>query len=651
MPLHPATLEWSGGSPYSADFKDVYFSPQGVAAETEYVFFAHNQLPQRWANGKDFTLAETGFGTGLNFLLTAQLWQRHAPKHATLHYISIEKHPLPLAALHTIYAHYPDLNRFSQDLLAHYPPLVRGFHTLTLAQGRIRLLLIFDDIAAALAALQAKADAWFLDGFTPARNPAMWTLAVCQSLAEHTQTGGTFSTYTATSQVRRQLQAVGFEVRKDAGFGKREMLYGGLAAPTSEHAGSTPPWFCLPPPQPAKQVIILGAGIAGCAAAFCLAQRGYQVRVLEQHAQPGQAASGNPKGVLRPKLTTDHSALSCFYTHAFFSTQQLIHTCRQAGHTIEYDACGVVELATQARQQQRQAKQQAVFGSIERHLLPLSAAQVTHKLPMVAAYSGQYFPQGAWVNPQQLCAALLAMYPERIGFVPNTQVQALTYADAHWHCHAQQDYVAPIVIVANSYQATQLAQCQHLPMDKIRGQMTQYPATANTQALAHILCADAYLIPATDGEHVLGASFEADVSTPTLQAHSQRETIQHLNRCLSEPLSTDVALRGRVSFRCTAGDYLPLVGPVPERAFHQKAYANLSLGRPMAAYPQAQDYPGLFISSAHGARGLTGGVLAAQILAAMISGEPMPVARQTLHAIHPARFWIRRYQRQTVAKR
>jgi len=163
--------------------------------------------------------------------------------------------------------------------------------------------------------------------------------------------------------------------------------------------------------------------------------------------------------------------------------------------------------------------------------------------------------------------------------------------------------------------------------------------------MSHIVCADAYLVPAEQGQHLLGASFDPTLDSPALSAQSQLDNINKLNRCLSEPLATDVPLRGRVSFRCTAGDYLPLVGPVPRILYHQKHYANLHLGKASQYYAAAHDYPGLFISAAHGARGLTGALLAAEVLVAMISGHPMPIEQSTLNAIHPARFWIRRFKR------
>lgn len=223
----PSPIVWKGNLPYSPRFQDTYFSKEGGYAESEYVFLKHNQLPERWINKTSFVIAEAGFGTGLNCLMTLFHWNRTRHPHQTLKYISIEKYPLPLQELKKNLSLWPDLYSETTVLLNHYPPLEPGFHSIVLKSYHCELVLCFGDILEQLSQLPASVDAWYLDGFAPSKNPEMWTQSIFDHMAKLTNVEGTFSTYTAAGFVRRGLEQAGFVVKKSKGFGrKREMLYG-----------------------------------------------------------------------------------------------------------------------------------------------------------------------------------------------------------------------------------------------------------------------------------------------------------------------------------------------------------------------------------------------------------------------------------------
>jgi len=224
-----AELNWMHGHPYSLDFDDVYYSIADGFAETEYVFIQHNQLDQRFAQRKNerFTIIETGFGTGLNFLSTAQQFLSHAPTNSTLRFISIERHPLTFEDLTRSHQQWPMFQETAKALQTQYIALSDGLNAFYLCQNRIQLDLWIGDISECLPQIETPANAWFLDGFAPAKNSSMWSESLYQNIALLSQTGTTFATFTSAGQVRRQLAAVGFDVKKAAGFGKkREMLYG-----------------------------------------------------------------------------------------------------------------------------------------------------------------------------------------------------------------------------------------------------------------------------------------------------------------------------------------------------------------------------------------------------------------------------------------
>jgi tRNA 5-methylaminomethyl-2-thiouridine biosynthesis bifunctional protein len=224
-----ANLIWQGNSPYSLDFNDFYFNSLDGLAETEYVFILQNQLKKRFASplGKTFTIIETGFGTGLNFYCTALHWLTTSPKDTTLHYISIEKFPLKTEDMRKVTNLWPTFMMTTTELLLNYQQIKPHLNIFNLAEKRILLHLYVDDINTGLSQITQHADAWFLDGFAPAKNAEMWSYEVFKKIACLSHSGTTFATFTSASLVRKGLDAVGFDVQKLSGFGKkREMLSG-----------------------------------------------------------------------------------------------------------------------------------------------------------------------------------------------------------------------------------------------------------------------------------------------------------------------------------------------------------------------------------------------------------------------------------------
>lgn len=221
--------------PYSTIFQDVYYSSDNGLLETDYVFLQGNQLRQRWQQLADnrFTIIETGFGTGLNFLCAAQLWLQISPPNATLHFISAEKYPPNLQEMTKALQIWPELNYLSESFLLEYAKLTHK--NIQLLSGRVQLTVLIGDATDCLNNLTTLADAWFLDGFSPAKNPEMWQPALFAQMARLSKPNTTFATFTSAGAVKRGLQAAGFKVNKQAGFGKkREMLTGQFSNKTDK---------------------------------------------------------------------------------------------------------------------------------------------------------------------------------------------------------------------------------------------------------------------------------------------------------------------------------------------------------------------------------------------------------------------------------
>ncbi|CAN1508867.1 COG4121 Uncharacterized conserved protein [Methylophilaceae bacterium] len=232
-PVVHAAVSWQNGLAFSEQYQDVYYNSDNGLLETDYVFLQANRLAERWLDypNASFTIAETGFGTGLNFLLAAKLWLDTAPVKAMLHFISAEKHPLSPPDMSKAWQQWPSLKPFSETLIADYPKAITEGEV-SLFNQRVRLSLLLGDATTAYQSLSQQqpniaVDAWFLDGFSPAKNPDMWQASLFKQLAMLSNSHTSFATFTSASAVRRQLMAAGFKVSKQAGYAKkREMLYG-----------------------------------------------------------------------------------------------------------------------------------------------------------------------------------------------------------------------------------------------------------------------------------------------------------------------------------------------------------------------------------------------------------------------------------------
>ncbi len=308
--MQNAEVDWNGPIPVSLRFHDVYASATGALADKRYVFLANSHLPKRWRRVRQFTIGELGFGAGLTFLATWALWRETAPTSARLHYFSVERYPLRRADLERALRPWPELVPLRETLLRLWPPAEPGFHRLILEPGRVDLTLLLGDVGEMLPQFHGQVDAWFLDGFAPAVNGAMWSEEVLRQVAARTEPGGTFTTYTAAGWVRHRLEAVGFRVEKRPGYGrKKEMLRGRFDGANPEP--DTAPWFHLPQRVSVspRSAVVIGAGLAGTASAQALAWRGWRVNLIERHQGPAREASGNAVGVVAPLVVADRSPL------------------------------------------------------------------------------------------------------------------------------------------------------------------------------------------------------------------------------------------------------------------------------------------------------------------------------------------------------
>jgi len=650
-PITHAQLDWDDqGRPHSRVFDDVYFSDKSGLEETRYVFLEQNRLQERFAAlpvvGR-LVIGETGFGTGLNFLCAWQLFEQHAVAGARLHFVSVEKYPLSHTDLQRALALWPELQPFAEQLLAQYIAIHQGFQRLVLDNGRVTLTLLIGDALEQLPQLDAQIDAWLLDGFAPAKNPDMWTAELFAELARLAAPGATISTFTSTGWVRRLINAAGFKMKRTPGIGhKWEILRGEFLGWPAETPipPAAKPWFARPAAiEGERHAMVIGGGLAGCTTAASLAARGWRVSLLERHAGLAQEASGNPQGVLYLKLSAHGTALSQLILSGFGHTRRLLEHLHRG---IDWDGCGVLQLAFNAKESERQAQLAAAFAPDLLHLLDPAQAQACAGVAL--EHGGLFFPEGGWVHPSALCEWQVR-HP-LITVLTHHEALELQHVDGLWHALAGNTRLAsaPVVVLAGAAEIKRFPFSADLPLKRIRGQITRLAQTPQSEALATVVCAEGYVAPARLGEHTLGASFDfkSDDLTPTVAEHAGNlEMLREISVDLAQRLGADALapeqLEGRAAFRCTSPDYLPIVGPLAERTTFDQAYAALRKDArqiPQAACPWLD---GLYINSGHGSRGLITAPLCAELLAAWLNDEPLPVPASVAEACHPNRFAVR----------
>ncbi|OHX19131.1 bifunctional tRNA (5-methylaminomethyl-2-thiouridine)(34)-methyltransferase MnmD/FAD-dependent 5-carboxymethylaminomethyl-2-thiouridine(34) oxidoreductase MnmC [Chromobacterium sphagni] len=650
-PTRHAQLAWQDGQPLSLAFGDVYFSRDAGLDETRHVFIQHNQLAERFAalpGHGQFTIAETGFGTGLNFLCAWQCFEQCAPADARLHFVSAEKYPLTPTDLSRALALWPELTAQSSQLLRQYDALTPGWHRLLLADGRVSLTLMIGDVLEVLPLLDARVDAWFLDGFAPSKNPDMWQPPLFDQMARLSAPHATFATFTSAGAVRRGLAEAGFEVKKAPGHGqKRHICHGRLnAAPA---APWQPPWFDRPPQRwRERSAIVVGGGMAGASTAYSLARRGWQVTLIERMPQLASAASGNPQGVLYTKLSPHLTPLSRLVLSGYAYSLRALHTLLP-GEERSWQACGVLQLAYEDKQEEKQ-QALAALGLPESVMRRLDRAQASELAGVALPSGGLFFPQGGWVHPPALVARL-TQHPN-ITLRTNHTVLQLDYSPEQQSWLASDESgplaLASVVVLAGAAETAQFDSTSHLPLKKIRGQVTSIAATADSARLATVLCGEGYISPARDGRHCLGATFKFDSDDLAVSEGEHRENLQMLaelapalHGSLTGGDAASAGLDGRAAFRCTSPDYLPLIGPVVTPRDFADRYRELAKDATLRPEQPCPWVEGLYVNTAHGSRGLITAPLSGEILAALLEGEPAPLPADLMQAVHPSRFLLR----------
>jgi len=593
-PIIPARVRFRQNTPYSLDFDDFYFQPGLGPEESLAVFIEGADLPERLARLPQdglYVVGETGFGSGLNCLLAADCFARHAPQSARLHLLSCEKHPLEPHDLERIHAAWPQLAALSASLRAQYPAPVPGRHALHLSQN-IELVLLFGEAEAMLHDIDTQADSWLLDGFAPSRNPALWTEAMSRMLAARSRPGATLASFTVAGQVRRHLSQAGFAVSRAAGFGgKRQRLVArmpGLWQPRRVRRGTA---------------LVAGAGLAGATTARALADRGWSVRLVDERL-PNPDQADNLAGVLYTTPGGQLDVRNRFYQAALVRAQTWL-----ARH---------------------QFPRRADDGRLNDLLLRPPPGRAFNKL--VRAIDSGIWPnellhrddeqtfrlRGAgYLCADRWCRRLID-HP-RIELIEQ-RIERL-HPDVGVMRGQCRDDGADAIIVCLGAQVLDLAEFRALKLRIVRGQISYCAASAASLRWTRAICHAGYLVPAIDGVHLIGATYDRDRPRHGADPADDQANLDQLHSFLPEHWRAlggpAIELVGqRVGYRLQGPDQLPVVGP------DQRAPCG-----PASVY----------LNLAHGSRGLTHTPLCADRLACELAGLPASVEPMLGHLLRPNR--------------
>ena len=659
------SIHWlPDGTPYSPRFGDRYHSENGGLDQARKVFLQGCGLPAAWAGQPQWRVLETGFGFGLNFLVTWAAWRADEHRPRLLHFVSTEAWPVSAADLLRATAAHPELAPLAEQLHAQWWGLLPGVHRLAFEDGRVLLTLYIGDAQAMLRQQAPTADSVYLDGFSPSVNPEIWSAHTLKAVARCCRRGTQLATWTIARAVRDALAECGFEVQRVPGVPpKRDNL----------HATYNPAWEPRPriatlPESPlppaasaqARHCLVIGGGLAGAATAASLARRGWRVQVLDEAPEPAAGASGLPAGVFAPHVSPDDAVLSRLSRSGVRITLQQARQRLQAGQ--DWGPTGVLEHRTDGSPGLPADWQEGPGADWSTSAAPSVREQAGLPPDAVACWH----IQGGWIRPPRMVQALLrepgvawhgrsrvaglraVPAPQAGGGAasdsPPTEWQAL---DAQGQVLAQ----APLVVIAAGAGSPTLL-ADRWPLQPVRGQVSwgrypahqpppaPFPANGHGNLVPSFGCGDDGSGPAGDAPErgwIMGSTFERNVTAlpasaaDQLAAHQLHwDKLQTLApvaaRALAPHFQDFQALQARpaagesggdapalehwAAVRCTAPDRLPIVGPV-----------------------DAQALPGLWVCTAMGARGLTLALLCGELLAARVNAEPLPLDAKLARAL------------------
>lgn len=601
-----------------------------------------SRLAPHWQGRDHFVVLATGFGQGELFLATWDAWRRDPQRCNNLSFIAIEPAPATRSQLTHAHAGSP-LAQLAETLAAAWPPLTRNLHCLDFERGKVRLLLSLDEPGTCLTELVATIDAFFIDTTVTATGAR--DVRFCKALGRLAAPGAVLEARLDTPSFRAGLVTAGFDVQPAPGATRalyaptylpRRAVGRPVAAPAGEH-----------------RALIVGAGLAGCAAASALAERGWRSTLLERHAGLAEEGSGNPAGLFHGIVNAQDGLHARFNRAAALSTSVVVRAATSE-HAAQGSAAGLLRLETTMSH----AQMQHMLGRLALpadYVQAVTAAEASTLCGMPMQGPAWFYPGGGWVQPAALARTFFERAAGHATLRSGAEVQSLRFAGGQWQTLDAQGHVidaAPVLLLANAGDALRLLGAPGWPIQKVRGQISSAAAGAFGPAgfagRTRLPVAGAgYLLPEMDGQVMFGATAQPGDDDAAVRAADHLDNLAQLERLTGRALALDpTQFDGRTAWRWTSRDRLPVIGAVPAMPCVRLGQATPPATQRRADQPRfVVRVPGLFVFTALGSRGITWSALGGRVVAAAIAGGPSPLEASLLDAIDPARFITRPMRR------
>ena len=564
----------------------------GDIDECEHVFIDGNNLKNRFRDlspNSNFSIGEIGFGIGLNFLITCKAWLKYTEHNQVLEFYSFDKYIFALEDFNEFISSSSELKEYSEQLIKYYPKNIKGIQKISLFDGRISLNLIIGDISDTQEYIKSMTyiDAWFLDGFSPSKNPDLWSKELINSIGNTSYESSTISTYTSSGLVKRNLIDSGFAVRRTKGFaGKRHMLKGDALSKVSSKQGYS------------KKVAVIGSGITGCILSYLLAQKGIEVDLYEQSDSICAGASSHELLVTYPRLSAHDSAYGRFNLLSYVYATNFYENLK----TQSWKKTGVLILNhdEDTARRQKALLERRSDGKIYRHLNYAEASELSG---IEVKYDGLHFKDAGYVLPNELCGFLTGS--EKINVFTNSKIENLsgdgmkttfTIRDEHFEYDD--------VCLCTGSDSSELMNIDGFSTK--RGQVSHLESIGKISRINLPICAKGYISPEVSNLHIVGSSYSDHKHTDLIQ----EEHLSNLKK-LQIILDEDVKVKsGKVGLRAISKDHMPMVGKKD----------------------------GIFLNTCHGSRASVSAPICAEIISNLITEDAPPLQSRELKALCPLRF-------------
>ena len=538
---------------YSRWYDDIYFDKTDGVKEKEHVYLNANDLANRIKLSDKLCIAELGFGTGLNFILTWRLWKKNRKPNSSLTYISFEKAPLSKKEMTRVYKKFKELNDFSDQLIQKLTDNYKTNRTIYFKSENINLILIYDDFSL-LTNFDFKADIWFLDGFAPSKNPEVWDNSYYKNIYNRTNLKGSLSTFTSSGLVRRGLALAGFSVTKVSGFGqKREMLKAIKIEPDIKLKVNLNYENTIGP------VAIIGAGISGASLAYAFRKRNIECYIVEKSSNVASGASGNKLALQMPKMTADNSPYGLMSLEAFTFSRNLAKELKAAPRSD-----GLILLPSRDREIIK-------FKKLLESGWPNDLIQrYTDKINCFNIDNYIYMRSSGIVDNIKFIKRLIDGV--KIFFNFNvTKIKSTKNNSKIIHNEQGNVLNAQTVIWANGYNITDI--CDKIPIEPVSGQVTFLKSNPQTSKLKLNFSYGQFFSQSFKGYHQIGSSFNSNTNVNFNQI-DQNKNLSFIPEFLKQRIiNSNVDLNEyRVSVRSSTKDRMPFFCNLNE--IKQNKYEN-----------------------------------------------------------------------------